>query len=260
MSHPAISLDSLRQMTPAAFALQPASFVSPDYKFVPTIEIVDFLISEGWVPFQAMQQRSRIPGNEDSTKHKIVFRPKDTSLGETLALGGLIPTVQVINSHNWASRIAITAGMWREVCANGLALIAAMFFGESKRHDSAIESIEIILSRFRSTMAGFLATAEKWVDIQLDSLQAIQFAMEVAKVRFPDPTEDHARALLIPHRQGDALNTLWHVFNTVQENAINGGNKYGYMKRSMRALSNIDLMEKVNTACVESARIFDPIE
>lgn len=253
-----ITLDSLRNIAPAAFSTAPAEYVSPDYHFVSTLELVEFLISQHWVPFQAYQQKSRDGSSVDVTKHKIVFRPRDVELGDTLALGGMIPTVQIINSHNWASRTIIDAGMFRLLCLNGLAQIAAMFFGASARHDSAIQSIEELLRGFQATMTGFLDTARRWADIQLDELQKMQFAMEVAKVRFKEPTEDHARTLLIPHRSGDALPSLWHVYNTVQENAINGGAKFGNMRRSMRKLTNIDLTQKVNKACSELAHMFDP--
>lgn len=254
----AISLESLRHIVPAAFSESPADFVSPDYKFVKTSDLIEFLISAGWVPFKARQQGSRDGSRIDVTKHQISFRPKNLQMVDSLKLGGIFPTVDITNSHNWTSIIKVSAGCYRIVCGNGLAIIMAMFFAASARHDSALEDIQTILGRFRSVMAGFLDQAYRWADIELDELQRMQFAMEVAKVRFPEPTEDHARTLLIPHRIEDASNSLWHTFNTIQENAIHGGNRYGTLKRSVRSLTNIDLRNKVNEAATRTALLFDP--
>jgi Domain of unknown function (DUF932) len=84
----------------------------------------------GFMPVDAKQGRSRVPGKEDFTKHLIRFRPAGEVV-TTRRIGGLYPEVVVVNSHDGTSAYKVMAGLLRMVCLNGM-IVADR---ERKRHD-----------------------------------------------------------------------------------------------------------------------------
>jgi hypothetical protein len=66
--------DQLRRAVPSIFALEPWQRMSQRYRFVPTIQVLDRLRAEGFLPVRAMQGRTRVPGKGAFTRHMIRLR------------------------------------------------------------------------------------------------------------------------------------------------------------------------------------------
>ena len=248
-----LSLDYIRDRAPAVFASAPASHVSKEYKFVNTASVLDTLINSGWEPIQANQQKVRVASRSEGTKHQILLR-HSSSQTEGLEIGGLIPTLRIINSHDWSSRFSMFFGMLRLVCSNGLTVSGAQFAGFDVRHDAVQEDVQTVLGRFNSYSNMMLDTAQRWSKIELDRSRAETFFMDAARIRFgPDANSDHADTLKMVRRQEDITPTLWNAYNVAQENSMKGGGKRGQMKRLSRPLTNIATAHAVNTGLFELA-------
>lgn len=66
--------DQLIRVAPSIFAVDKHVSRSQRYAYIPTIQVVEGLRSEGFMPFFACQSKSRIEGKSEFTKHMIRFR------------------------------------------------------------------------------------------------------------------------------------------------------------------------------------------
>lgn len=250
--------EEVKARFPAIYADRPASHVSQDYQFVNTGLLVDSLLAKGWEIIQASQQNVRQADKMEGTKHSVSLRP-GTNNSYCPHLGVLFPSIFIVNSHDWSSRLIIEFGFWRQVCGNGAIGFSAQG-GFNVRHDTFAEDLEGVLNRFASYGSHLMLMAERWNAIRLLGDQVRELAIGAAKIRFgEEATEDHARSLVIPRRSFDDKDDLWSVFNTIQENATQGGVKTGSLKRRIRALTNIQANRDVNVELFELARKFDTI-
>jgi CBS domain containing-hemolysin-like protein len=79
----------------------------------------------------------------------------------------------------------------------------------------------------------------RWSGIQMRNIDMRKFATDALLMRLGEdrqPEEHEIRGILEAHRDSDNKNTLWHVFNRVQENIIKGGFNIG--ERKARAITN----------------------
>src|SRR6266576_6609348 len=129
------TMDSLKAIVPSAFATQPHSSRSSRYAYIPTSEVIEGLIAQGFAPFKAVQSRSRIEGKTEFTKHMIRFRHSDAS---AIQVGGNIPEVVLINSHDGTSAYKLLSGIFRVICTNGLVICERDM--RSEEHTSELQS------------------------------------------------------------------------------------------------------------------------
>lgn len=255
-----LSREDIAFVAPSVYATAPAKHVSQDYHFVNTGTVLDILAREGWAPFEAKQQKVRNPDKREGTKHMLTLR--NTRINVTgMDIGGLLPTFTIVNSHDWSSRFKVMVGIFRLVCANGMMISNGVVQGFNIRHDHITEDIEIVMARFSSSATKILEMARRWDSVQLDDYAIQQFTLQAARIRFGEDSEQlqqQAIALNIARRNADYGNSLWSVFNRVQENSIKGGVKFAGMKRRIRALSNIDAEVSVNNDLFNLASTFDP--
>jgi hypothetical protein len=57
---------------------------------------------------------------------------------------------------------------------------------------------------------------------RLDSAEIISFTNQALSIRFKDNVTDDMSVARVPRRPSDEDNTLWNLFNRVQENVIRG--------------------------------------
>jgi hypothetical protein len=69
----------LERYAPSIFATQPWHQMSDKYAFIPTVDVIEGLRREGFLPVHSMQSVSRVPGKGDFTKHQIRFRTSATA-------------------------------------------------------------------------------------------------------------------------------------------------------------------------------------
>ncbi|EOA4333911.1 DUF932 domain-containing protein [Pseudomonas aeruginosa] len=245
-----LSNDEIARVAPSIFAEEAHESRSDRYRYIPTVDVLEALRSEGFMPFMACQTRVRNTDKREHTKHMIRLRHANTIVAKEAN------EIILLNSHDGTSSYQMMGGCFRFVCANGLVLGDAAM-DQKVRHSGrqdvigdVIEGAYEVLNQFqlieeqRETMKG----------IQLGGDLQHAFAEAALAYRY-DPADGPAPVtasqLLAPRRREDATNDLWSTFNRVQENTIKGGlrgrNKQG-RRTSTRAVSGIDQDVKLNRA------------
>lgn len=246
--------DQLMRTAPSIFAAQPYEAMSARYAFIPTIQVVDKMRSEGFQPMYAAQSRTRIEGKQEFTKHLIRFR--DMRNGDAPAirsLGGLYPEVILTNSHDGASTYQVDAGVFRAVCINGM-MVGDSFGGSIKvRHsgssDGIIDATYSIVDEFPKV----LESVEQFSQLRLNAPQQQAFATAALTLRYDEGEAPITPAQLVaPRRSADAEPTLWNTFQVAQEHLVNGGirgrNTETRRRLRTRAVTGISENTKLNKA------------
>lgn len=232
--HP-LTLETLRNLAPSAFATEAHESRSDRYAYIPTSEVITALIKEGFQPFKATQSRSRIAGKTEFTKHMIRFRHPDAM--ENIRVGDSVPEIILINSHDGTSCYKISAGIFRFVCSNGLIVADSTVASLNVYHKGNIihNVIEGSFEIVRNSNKAF-AKVNEWSGLMLTEGEQKAFAAAAHELRFADAegvvnTPITSDQLLVPFRREDASPAsvrlpkpdLWHTLNTVQEAVIKGG-------------------------------------
>jgi hypothetical protein len=221
-----LTLEALRDAAPSAFAINKHDSRSSRYTYIPTVDIVQAMMREGYQPFSATQSRARVEDKQDFTKHMIRFR--SLSGNQSIRVGDVFPEVVLINSHDGSSSYQISIGFHRYVCSNGLLVSEGMQSAVRIPHkgniiDLVLEASDLVLKNSDSAQN---AIAE-WTGIQLKPKEQLAFAEIAHNLRFADAdgnvtTPITPQQLLAPRRHADAGNTVWQTMNRVQENVIQG--------------------------------------
>jgi len=217
-----LTLEQVERVAPSIFASRPWEGVSAKYTFIPTIKVVESLMSEGWQIMQASQNRTRIAEKKFFTKHLIRFRRENE-----LAVNDVFPEIVLINSHDRGSAYQMHAGLFRLVCSNGLIVADATFSKISVRHSGQIvdevrKSADIISAEMPRVLTG----VEAMKLIELTKNEQGIFAETAKRMKYGEESSLPSVQLLEPRRHGDVGNDLWSTFNRVQENITKGGNRY----------------------------------
>ena len=231
----ALTVDALRSIVPSAFAPAPHESRSSRYAYIPTSEVIDGLMAQGFTPFKAVQSRSRIEGKTEFTKHMIRFRHADAM---TAQVGGNIPEVVMVNSHDGTSAYKLFAGIFRLICTNGMVVCDRNLGELTIPHKGNIVN-QVIEGSFQIIDGSrkALHTIDRWSNLRLTSGEQNAFAEAAHSLRFADAdgvidTPIQASQLLTPRRMEDRdVNGAWtrpapdlyRTLNVVQENAIKGG-------------------------------------
>lgn len=230
----ALTIDALRSLIPSAFATEAHSSRSSRYAYIPTSEVLEGLVREGFAPYKAVQSKSRIEGKTEFTKHMIRLRHADA----VAAASGNIPEVVIINSHDGTSAYKLLSGIFRMICTNGL-ISWEKKMGEISIHHKGNIVHQVIEGSFEiiGQSQKALGTIDNWSALQLTAGEQDAFAEAAHTLRFADAdgkieTPITASQLLTPRRMADRSERgawsrpapdLYTTMNVVQENVIRGG-------------------------------------
>ena len=260
----ALSNDQLMRMAPSIFATAPHHEVSDRYGFQPTIDVVDALRFEGWMPVDATQKNVRDKSKRELTTHLLRFRRLDNEV----MIGDSVAELLLKNAHDRSSAFVLHAGVFRMACANGIVIADSTLQKMSVRHGKNIVgdiiegSYEILeeVPALADHVCGMQATDLTDEERAIFAQTAYTFAHGERTENDLTSVDNITAQMLRPKRRSDTGTDLWSTFNVIQENVIRGGirtmkrNEQGYVKRSTkRAVNNIDKNIKLNKALWEMA-------
>lgn len=253
-----LTVDNLRALVPSAFAESAYHGTSKRYTYIPTSEVIEGLISEGFEPVRASESRTRIADKEGFTKHMIRFRHQSTDMN-SLKLNEVHPELILINSHDGKSAYQLIAGLFRLVCLNGM--IAGKNYDEIRVRHSGNVTNEVIEGSYRiiDQSKELLESADNMHRIELNPDERRIFAESVHSLRFNEDDEQgksvKPEQFLRVKRHADTGQDLWTTLNVAQENLIKGGlsawgrDKQGYARRTTtREVKSIDKNTSLNRA------------
>lgn len=243
--------EQLYKAAPSLFTQGAAEHTSERYQPIATSDIINVLLQEGFYPTKATQSASRHEERKAFAKHMVRFRHRSYHEKD----GGLFPELVLVNSHDGMSSYRLMAGLYRQVCTNGM--VAGKNYNEVRvRHQgdvirNVIEgTYQVVESSHR-----MLDAVEQMEGIQLTNERLLDFAQQAHALRFSedDNLVIEAKTLLTPRRREDMKRDLFSVLNVVQENLIKGGlsgyrqdEKGRWRRARSRQIKAIDQNIKIN--------------
>jgi hypothetical protein len=213
-----LSNNQIAYHAPSVMATEAHESRGDKYAFIPTIQVIDGLRSEGFEPYEIRQTKVRDTGKREHTKHMV--RMRHHSQIDTKAE---VPEIILLNSHDGSSSYQILSGVFRFVCSNGL-IAGDMFNNVRVRHsgnvvDDVIEGATRVLEDAKQI--GYRIDEYKGIMLTGDEQRAL--ATAAVQLRWGDDAPVQANRLLQANRWEDRKDDLWTTFNRVQENMLKGG-------------------------------------
>jgi hypothetical protein len=231
-----LSLDHVAAKAPAAFAVSPSEQVSNRYGFFDTKDAIAAFDSIGYGITQALQVRSRKPGDKYTARHMLAFAPRSNNTEALSNSDTVRPEIILYNAHNATSSMRLYSGAFRFICSNGL--IAGDGTETKLKHYDVNESAFLgAIASTSESMPGTIERMRRFQEVKLSEAAMREFAFRAALLRWKDPREiiktqkengvyvarETLRDINAAPRFEDGAFDLWHTFNRVQENVINGG-------------------------------------
>ena len=221
--------DQVRAACPYAFAETPTNpDVSGKYIQANTATVIKDMEKMGWYPVQARQCRAKKGSKGIRSFHMVAMQNDNVTIpgpdGKTESYVRII----IQNSHDGFSSFKFMMGLYRCVCSNGLVVADAEFTTFSIRHiNYSFEELLQVVNQAVAAVPGIRNKVVAMRETMLDEEQKRNLAIETFKIRKGDENakvdEDTVNDLLTPLRREDAGNSLWNVFNVLQEKMIKGG-------------------------------------
>jgi hypothetical protein len=221
-----LSNQALQAYAPSIFATTPWQGMSSRYTFIPTINVIDKMRSEGFQPVSAMQSRTRIEGKQEFTRHLIRFR--DMRNGDAPAirtLGTIYPELVLTNSHDGASAYKLDAGLFRLVCTNGMVVSVGSVSQVNVRHSGSADGIIDATYQLVEEFPKVLDSVHGFARLRLSAPQQTAFATAALALKYDDAAPVTAAQVMRPRRTEDAEPTLWNTLNVAQEHLVSGGDR-----------------------------------
>ncbi len=228
-----LSIDQLREKCPMAFKTAPTNpKVTERYVHANTQTVIDDFAKLGWYPVEAKQCRQKANSAGIRSFHMVAFQNENVKILKNDGSGVVecYPRIILTNSHDGFNSFKFMVGLFRLICSNGLIL-------GDKLADMSIRHINYDFNELRHVVAASIEQVTKHIaamnqmhrtmltDEQKRSLaiQAIRLRKGVSENDQLKINDDTINEVLTPRREEDATNSLWHVFNVIQENLIKGG-------------------------------------
>jgi len=247
-----INLQDLRQTVPALFQTEKLSKLSDRYTMVPTIEVVDKFIQNGWEVSSAKQV-----GKTSFAKHQVRLRNS-----ELPKVGDSLLEAVITNSHNGGSTLQIGAGLERLVCSNGLTVPVSTVGDMKQSHlNLSMSDVEMITEQFVLNTPKIQKSVDRMMEVRMDMDKKIDFVSKAVDIRWKN-TEDIStltlETIINPLRDGDMEDNLWNTFNVVQEKLIRGGfiKQQGRNVRTVKGIQSLNMDNLINTKLWELAETF----
>lgn len=196
----------------------PSKRVSESYDLIPTAQILDTFADHGWTPNSMKIRKSRKEEAAKTGKHIIRLSHPDYQLPNKI--GDL--NLMLRNSHDGTSSLIMGIGSFIFACENGL--ISGSVIGVCRILHKKVnpESIALGIQENLERADRYIEQINDWQGIELQPAAAAEFARQAAAIRWPDARLQASDDLLKVRRQSDDGNSLWSIYNRVQENATLG--------------------------------------
>ena len=241
-----LTQQELQDRAPSIFTTQPSKKVTDKYSFIPTVQVLEDLDKLWWEPYQASQRKSRNSQDSLFTKHLIRFRNK--SIGQ---LGDSLPEVVLTNSHDGRNSFSLHAGLFRLVCSNGLVIADQTFEQVKIKHQwYNMTEIQKVVNSMIEKIPSIVTNVNKMDQTMLDEEKQIKFGQEAMLTRWPKGNEKlDVEDLLSATRVSDKGDSIWKIYNVVQEKLVKGGLVFNNDKakfQKLRPIVNIDQQININ--------------
>jgi hypothetical protein len=247
-----LSKDQVRAMAPVVFATEPTNkAVSEKYLHVNTETVMDDLAKLGWLPVTASQRRTK-PRRDGSptirSKHMVSFQNPDLMIKGKNG-DDAFPRIIVTNSHDGLCSFQFRIGIYRLVCSNGLVVADEEFSAFSIKHKGyTFEELKAVVAQAVADLPNKVEVLNKMQVRMLTADEQRQLAIDAMALRATNPDAEYTEAsiedVLAATRKEDEGDSLWLVFNRIQESIINGGYSAALRGSKVRKVKKIKSFER----------------
>ena len=161
-----MNIQDLRTTVPSLFQTEKLSKLSDRYTMVPTIDVVDKFIQNGWQVSGAKQV-----GKGSFGKHQVRLRN-----AELPQVGDSLLEAVITNSHNGTSTLQVGAGLFRLVCSNGLTVPVSTFGDMKQTHlNLSMSDVELITEQFVINTPKIQKSVTRMMEVTMDTERKIDF-------------------------------------------------------------------------------------
>lgn len=219
-----------------------------DYKlskpsnFINSIEAVKLLQKEGWIMDGISEQFDQ----RKATGHFIKMTNEDIKMGNEAKANIYIINDITVNKDP----MNVALGLYRMVCSNGL-----WGFRGEKEVVSNENMLEYVLKGIEEEANIMIRQFERTKEYELDFDKQLEYAKYASKLRFGSKNTSivEPSQILQCHRVEDQGNSVWNVFNRIQENITQpfklknkqGQNIFGVINHSHNQDINQELFKKM---------------
>ena len=253
-----MSMEDIKNSAPSIFQTKQKANLSEHYVHIPTNKVIDDMIALGWKPCQAVEIKARKKSTKGYQRHMIKFFNPDITI-EGANGDDVFPQILLTNSHDGLSSFKFQIGLFRLVCSNGMVVCDTSYGDFKLRHMGySFSELQTKINEAVEAFPGLVEKINEFQNIELSDVQITDFAGKAAMIRFGENVAVDLNELLAVERNEDAGNSLWTVFNRVQEKLITGGCSYkmGARTRKARAIKNFSQDLKINEALWSLAEEF----
>jgi len=234
-------------------AAHAASNRSSKYGFISSRAIIDSLVTEGFSIRKVDVTRTQDKTKQGFQKH--IVRLQHQSLMPR-QVGDYFPEILLQNAHDGTSSFKLTLGIYKLLCSNGL--VSGSSKDEIKFHHRSI-NLPLIQSGIMQLVEGSLRitdTIKGMESLLLSEYQVKEMAERAIATRFNKPDckleekkdieKWERRVLSVQNtlRSGDSGNSLWNVYNRIQEN-LTQGIRTGSIRRITAPNADIEINKQL---------------
>lgn len=227
--------EQIKKVCPLAYATTPTNDrVSDKYVLANTATVISDMEKLGWKVVEAKQRKAHQDGSGRFSFHMIVFQNPQISISKVSPDGkdvvDCFPRIILTNSHDGLNCFKFMVGLFRLVCSNGLVIATDQMVDLKIRHIYYnFEELRGVVAEAINQVAGKIERMSKAVTVSLTDEQKHEFAKKALAIRKGIELQEVAvdtetlNDILLPQRKDDEGNSLWNVFNVLQEKVIKGG-------------------------------------
>ena len=240
--------EEIAGVAPSIFATEKHDSRSERYTYIPTIDVLEKLRTEGFMPFMACQARCRDEGKREHTKHMLRLRYAgqiDSSEANEIIL---------LNSHDGTSSYQMLAGTFRFVCCNGMVCGDTLNDIRVPHKGNIVDNVIEGAFRVVDDFERINGQIDGMKALPLNDGEQLAFAHAALALKYDPQTEAAPiteQQILAPKRREDVGDDLWKTFNRVQERMLKGGihgRAANGRRTTTRAVTGIDQDIRLNRA------------
>lgn len=229
-----LSEAEIKKACPLAYATNPTNEkVSEKYVLANTSTVISDMEKLGWKVVEAKQRKNHKDSSGRFSYHMVVFQ--NPQLKITKEVDGVenvdcYPRIILTNSHDGLNCFKFMVGLFRLVCSNGLVIageqmvdlkIRHIYYNFDELRDVVKQAIDLVDSRIsRMTKATEVVLTDDQKKELARKALCIRKNISLDELKVDDETLDD---VLTPARKEDEGDSLWNVFNVLQEKIIKGG-------------------------------------
>lgn len=220
MTRKPMTEEQLRKYAPSSLATNPASTVSDKYQFLPTTIIMEDLSKMGWFPVAANEVAAKKEEYIGYQRHMVKFANMD--MGDSISR----PEFVILNGHNAKSSLRGLMGHHVWACSNGLISGDILTSMRIVHLEYSAQLMADAIGKILEQAIGMRDDIKKYRTIDMTEVEAGKFAMDAHEMTWKKGSLVDSGSLLMVRRKADNNNSLWSIYNRVQENIIRGSVPY----------------------------------